>query len=75
MSANRRFLKYGIKGRSTWYIAHCPLFGVSAKRGFTVYLIPILSPFLFIPFLYSSFLNFIGFFIYMSPLIFIYTQC
>ena len=26
MSANRRFLKYGIKGRTTWYIAHCPYF-------------------------------------------------
>ena len=23
--ANRRFLKYGIKRRSTWYIAQCPL--------------------------------------------------
>ena len=42
MSGNWRFLKYGIKGKSTWYIAHCPLlsrcplFGVCAKRGFTV---------------------------------------
>ena len=35
MSANRRFLKHDIKGRSTWYIA--PLFGVSDKRGYTVY--------------------------------------
>ena len=25
VSANQRFLKYGIKGRSTWFIAHCPL--------------------------------------------------
>ena len=39
------------------------------------YVIPILSPFLFIPSLYASFLKFIGFFIYLSPLIFIYTQC
>ena len=36
-----------------------------------LYLIPILSPFLFIPFLYSSFLKFVGLFVYMSPLIFI----
>ena len=41
MAANRRFLKNGIKGKSTSYIAHCPLrrcplFGVSAKSGFTV---------------------------------------
>ena len=39
------------------------------------YVIPILSPFLFIPSLYASFLKFVGFFIYLSPLIFIYTQC
>ena len=25
VAANQRLLKYGIKGRSTWYIAHCPL--------------------------------------------------
>ena len=37
--------------------------------------IPILPPFLFIPSLYASFLKFVGFFIYLSPLIFIYTQC
>ena len=42
MSAIRGFLKYDIKGKSNWYIAHCPLlsrcplFGVSAKRGFTI---------------------------------------
>ena len=39
------------------------------------YVIPILSPFLFIQSLYASFLKFIGLFIYLSPLIFIYTQC
>ena len=38
------------------------------------YVMPILSPFLFIQCLYASFLKFIGFF-YLSPLIFIYTQC
>ena len=38
-----RFLKYSIYGKRSWYIAHCPLygrcplFGVSAKRGSTVY--------------------------------------
>ena len=37
--------------------------------------IPILSLFLFIPSLYSSFLKFVGFFNYLSPLICIYTQC
>ena len=37
--------------------------------------IPILSPFLFIPSLYASFIKFVGFFIYLSPLIFIYSQC
>ena len=35
MSAIQRFLKYGIKGGNTWYIVVCPLYGVSAKRGFT----------------------------------------
>ena len=40
VSAIGRFLKYG---KRSWYIAHCPLygrcplFGVSAKRGSTVY--------------------------------------
>ena len=43
MSAIREFLKYGMYGKSSWYIAYCPLygrcplFGVSAKRGSTVY--------------------------------------
>ena len=43
VSAIRRVLKYGIYGKRSWYIAHCPLygrcplFGVSAKRGSTVY--------------------------------------
>ena len=42
VSAIRRVLKYGIYGKRSWYIAHCPLygrcplFGVSAKRGSTV---------------------------------------
>ena len=42
VSAIRRFLKYSIYGKRSWYIAHCPLygrcplFGVSAKRGSTV---------------------------------------
>ena len=42
MSAIREFLKYGMYGKSRWYIAYCPLygrcplFGVSAKRGSTV---------------------------------------
>ena len=42
MSAIREFLKYGMYGKSSWYIAYCPLygrcplFGVSAKRGSTV---------------------------------------
>ena len=35
----------------------------------------VLSPFLFIQSLHVSFLKFIGFFIYLSPLIVIYTQC
>ena len=45
VSAIRRVLKYGIYGKRSWYIAHCPLygrcplFGVSAKRGSTVFLI------------------------------------
>ena len=43
VSAIREFLKYGMYGKSSWYIAYCPLygrcplFGVSAKRGSTVY--------------------------------------
>ena len=43
VSAIGRFLKYSIYGKRSWYIAHCPLygrcplFGVSAKRGSTVY--------------------------------------
>ena len=37
--------------------------------------IPILSPILFIRSLYASFLKFVGFFIYLSPLIFIYNLC
>ena len=43
VSAIRRVLKYGIYGKRSWYIAHCPLygrcplFGVSAKRGSTVF--------------------------------------
>ena len=43
VSAIRRVLKYGIYGKRSWYIAHCPLygrcplFGVSAKRGSTVH--------------------------------------
>ena len=42
VSAIREFLKYGMYGKSSWYIAYCPLygrcplFGVSAKRGSTV---------------------------------------
>ena len=35
----------------------------------------ILSPYVFIQSLYTSFLKFVGFFIYLSPLIFIHTQC
>ena len=41
VSAIREFLKYGMYGKSSWYIAYCPLygrcplFGVSAKRGST----------------------------------------
>ena len=48
MSAIQRFLEYvyiyGLKGGNTWYIVvcrlygRCLLFGVSAKRGFTVLL-------------------------------------
>ena len=44
VSAIREFLKYGMYGKSSWYIAYCPLygrcplFGVSAKRGSTVIL-------------------------------------
>ena len=37
--------------------------------------ISFLSPFLFVPPNHASFLKFVGFFIYLSPLIFIYTQC
>ena len=43
VSAIREFLKYGMYGKSSWYIAYCPLygrcplFGVSTKRGSTVY--------------------------------------
>ena len=36
---------------------------------------PVLSPYLFIQSLYASFLKFVGSFIYLSPLIFIHTQC
>ena len=43
VSVIREFLKYGsYGGKSSWYIAYCPLygrcplFGVSAKRGSTV---------------------------------------
>ena len=38
------------------------------------YVIPIFSPFLFIQSLYASFIKSIGFIIYLSSLIFIYTQ-
>ena len=27
MSAIREFLKYGMYGKSSWYIAYCPLYG------------------------------------------------
>ena len=41
-----------------------------------LHLIPILSPFLFIPSLYASILKSVAFFIYLSPPVFIlYTQC
>ena len=36
---------------------------------------PVLSPYLFIQSLYAPFLKFVGLFIYLSPLIFIHTQC
>ena len=36
VSAIWGFLKYSIYGKSSWYIALCPLFRVSAKRGSTV---------------------------------------
>ena len=44
VSAIRGFLKYGMYGKSSWYIAYCPLygrcplFGVSTKSGSTVYI-------------------------------------
>ena len=43
VSAIREFLKYGVYGKSSWYIAYCPLygrcplFGVSAIREFLKY--------------------------------------
>ena len=41
VSAIREFLKYGMYGKSSWYIAYCPLYGrcpLSTKRGSTVYI-------------------------------------